>query len=258
MKGKLLRKMIVTDLDGTLLKNDKSLSRYTIDVIEKLRGRGHKFVVATARPFRAVKKFMNSVNYDAGIYHNGSLIYMDGKEVDDFKINNVKEIIDKILSRYPESLIAAEVEDVLYSNFDADLFWPGTGFVYTDSNFFELKEKKADKVIVMVSSLEDMKKYDKLLPSELYIQLSEERIGMIMNKNATKSNGIKFLAEKYDIDIGDIISFGDDYNDVDMIKFCGTGVCVLNAVDEVKKFANQICDTNENDGVAKWIDEFIL
>lgn len=103
-----------------------------------------------------------------------------------------------------------------------------------------------------------MKKYQKLLPTDLYIQLSENKIGMIMNKKATKSNGISFLAQKFNIDVENIIAFGDDYNDIDMLEFCGTGICVKNAVDDVKVFANQICDTNENDGVAKWIEEFIL
>lgn len=67
------KKMIVTDLDGTLLKNDKTISKNTIEAINELRMRGHKFVIATARPLRAAKKFLESVETDAGIYHNGAL-----------------------------------------------------------------------------------------------------------------------------------------------------------------------------------------
>lgn len=43
-----------------------------------------------------------------------------------------------------------------------------------------------------------------------------------------------------------------------MLKFCGKGICVRNAVEDAKAVADHICDTNENDGVAKWIEEFIL
>lgn len=50
--------MIVTDLDGTLLKNDKTISKNTIEAINELRMRGHKFVIATARPLRAAKNFL--------------------------------------------------------------------------------------------------------------------------------------------------------------------------------------------------------
>ena len=55
-------KMIVTDLDGTLLKDDKSISTYTENVIKQLRNRGILFVVATARPIRAVKTFLPRIN----------------------------------------------------------------------------------------------------------------------------------------------------------------------------------------------------
>lgn len=57
MSYKTSKKMIVTDLDGTLLKDDKSISQYTSDVIKKLCRNDHKFVIATARPLRAAKKF---------------------------------------------------------------------------------------------------------------------------------------------------------------------------------------------------------
>ena len=249
------RKMIVTDLDGTLLKDDKSISKYTIDVIRRLRIEGHKFVIATGRPLRTVKEFMGNIDYDAAVCHNGALICVDGEEVSGFKIDNAKEVIDEILLRCPEASIAVEAEDALYANFDAGLIWPAS-ISYMKKNFLELKS--AYKIIVKVSSLEDMKRYGKLLPPELYIQLSEGIIGMIMNRGATKSNGIKSLAERYGIDTEDIISFGDDYNDIDMLEFCGLGICVENAVDDAKRSANQICGTNENDGVAKWIDDFLL
>lgn len=254
----MTKKMIVTDLDGTLLKNDKSISKYTKDIIKKLCISGHKFVIATARPYRVAKKFLEELDIDAGIYHNGALIYLNNEKVDSFQIDSPKSIIDSLLDIYPRMSIAVESNDILYSNFDAGLLWPGTNFIYTKSKFQEIIEKKADKIIIEVSSLEDMKRYEDIIPNDLYIQLSEGKIGMIMKKAATKSNGIKFLAQKYNIDISNIIAFGDDYNDIDMLKFCGQGICVENAIDEVKNISEYICESNEHDGVAKWIEENIL
>lgn len=258
LKNKQNIKMIVTDLDGTLLKDDKTVSKYTIEVIEKLRVEGHKFVIATARPLRAVKKFLKELEIDAGIYHNGALIYESGNKIDAFQINNAKEIIDKILRVYSNTSIAVESNDLLYSNFDAESLWPGTSYILTESNFSEIEDKKADKIIVEVSSLSGMEKYKRFLPEDLYIQLSENKIGMIMKKAATKSNGIQLLACDYNIKMENIIAFGDDYNDIDMLEFCGVGVCVNNGIEDVKKISNDICDTNENDGVAKWIENHIL
>ena len=56
----------------------------------------------------------------------------------------------------------------------------------------------------------------------------------------------------------EIVSFGDDTNDIDLLDFCGISVAMENALDNVKKSANEICDTNENDGVAKWLEENVL
>ncbi len=67
-------KMIVTDLDGTLLKDDKSISAHTETVIKQLRNSGIIFVLATARPIRAVKAFLPWISYDAAIFHNGAVV----------------------------------------------------------------------------------------------------------------------------------------------------------------------------------------
>lgn len=252
------KKMIVTDLDGTLLKNDKTISKNTIEAINELRMRGHKFVIATARPLRAAKKFLESVETDAGIYHNGALIYKLGEKMDGFQIDSVKKLVDQVLNKYPKASIAVESDDVLYSNFNVEHLWPGTDYIITAADFAELEGKKADKVIIEVSSMEDMERYKEFLSDDLYIQLSENKIGMIMKKNATKSNGIIFLAQSYGINIDDVICFGDDYNDIDMLTLCGTGICMANGVQKAKDAAAVLCDTNENDGVAKWIKENIL
>lgn len=216
------------------------------------------FVIATARPLRAAKKFLESVETDAGIYHNGALIYKLGEKMDGFQIDSVKKLVDQVLNKYPKASIAVESDDVLYSNFNVEHLWPGTDYIITAADFAELEGKKADKVIIEVSSMEDMERYKEFLSDDLYIQLSENKIGMIMKKNATKSNGIIFLAQSYGINIDDVICFGDDYNDIDMLTLCGTGICMANGVQKAKDAADVLCDTNENDGVAKWIKENIL
>ena len=67
-------RMAVTDLDGTLLRGDKSLSTYTLRMIERVRAYGILFVVATARPIRTVKS-ISALRFDAGIFHNGAVVY---------------------------------------------------------------------------------------------------------------------------------------------------------------------------------------
>ncbi|SFO28656.1 hypothetical protein SAMN04487831_11635 [Pseudobutyrivibrio sp. UC1225] len=253
-----IKKMIVTDLDGTFLKDDKTISDYSIEIIKTLRNQGHVFVVATARPLRAARKFLKKIDIDAGIYHNGALIYIDDMKVDNYQIENPVHIIDIVKKKNPHCSVAVESNDVLYSNFDAEKMWPGTDYELVDSDFSIVEGKKADKIIVKLTSHEEVNDYAKLLPDDLYIQVSENIIGMIMKKSATKRNGISYVAEKYEINREDIIAFGDDYNDIDMMEFAGKGICVANGLDIVKEKSDEVCESNENDGVCRWLEDNLM
>ena len=249
--------MIVTDLDGTLLRDDKTISDFTIDVIKKYQSKGGIFVAATARPVRAASEYMKILNLNAGIFHNGAVIQENGKKTGGYGVENAGDLVQAILERHPFSNIAVEAEDVLYANFDADRLWPGAEYITCES-FAQLRGKMADKIIVEVVSLNEMEKYKALLPDELYIQLSENKIGMIMNQSATKYHAISFLAERYQIRMDDVIAFGDDYNDLEMIERCGKGIAVSNALEIVKSAADEVCESNQKDGVARWIEGNLL
>ena len=66
------------------------------------------------------------------------------------------------------------------------------------------------------------------------------------------------IANEFNIDKSEIVAFGDDMNDKEMLVSMGSGVPMGNAIEEVKMIADYICDTNDNDGVAKWLDENII
>mgnify|MGYP002564311569 CR=1 FL=1 len=74
-------KMIVTDLDGTFLRTDKSVSAYSQQIIRQCREKGIVFVIATARPVRAVKSFLPFLSCDAAIYHNGAVVRLGEKMI---------------------------------------------------------------------------------------------------------------------------------------------------------------------------------
>lgn len=80
----------------------------------------------------------------------------------------------------------------------------------------------------------------------------------VMHKDSTKMNAIRKIAELLSVKIENIVAFGDDSNDIEMIRSCGIGVAVENAIDSVKQAADYICCNNDNDGVAKWIKEKIF
>jgi len=101
----------------------------------------------------------------------------------------------------------------------------------------------------------------KQLPKELYSVVSFDITGallQVMHKDATKSRAVSELARLWGIKQSEVVTFGDDFNDIDMLEYAGIGVAVGNAIDEVKAVSKYICQTNDEDGVAWWINENIL
>lgn len=250
-------RMLVTDLDGTYLRDDKSVSEYTQRVIENARRSGVIFAVATARPIRSVVEWLPHVKFAVGIFHNGAVIRTPDGDIGGMGIAGPDVVAGNILAALPEACISVESEDKLYCNFDSNRIWPGAEFTFTP-DFACMRGRIADKIIVEAHSHEEAEEIRRHIPEYTYAVLSENRIAMIMNRKATKLNAIRAVAEKYGADMRDVVAFGDDYNDIDMLTGCGRGIAVANALDEVKAAADEVCESNMDDGVAKWIEENVL
>jgi hydroxymethylpyrimidine pyrophosphatase-like HAD family hydrolase len=92
-----------------------------------------------------------------------------------------------------------------------------------------------------------------------YYRVTGEELTDILPKSASKWNAILFLSEKWSIKNSEIICFGDDYNDIEMLSVpCVISVAVENALDEVKAVSDYICGSNDEDGVAHWLEEYVL
>ena len=250
--------MIVTDLDRTLLRTDKTISEYTAATLKACQQSGIKVVFATARPKRAATHFCTSVPVDALALHNGAVVFIGDECIHNSGIapDTTKYILRTINAINPDATLSAEVDDNLYANFDVSVHWGNIAVTHTD--FSDIPNKPADKIIVGVSGLEEIKRYADILPDDLYIELSDGKLGLIMKKTATKWAAVQTLGKRFDIPTSNIIAFGDDYNDVGMLHGCGLGIAMANAIDECKVNADYICDTNDNDGVAKWLAKNVL
>jgi Cof subfamily protein (haloacid dehalogenase superfamily) len=251
-------KMIVTDLDNTLLRCDKTVSEYTASVFYRCKEAGIKIVFATARPVRAVTKWLSiNIQSDACIYHNGAVIHIGDKPFQETGIGH--ETVSKLLrtaKQLDDTRIAVEINDTLYVNFDASTIWPGVEYTLTD--FCGLTELPADKIIFFTADKTKISKIERLLGDHLYWEISENEVLMVMNKDARKRNAINALAMRFGMSLSEVVAFGDDHNDVEMLRECGIGVAVANAIDEAKAIADFVCETNDDDGVARWIEKRIL
>lgn len=248
-------KMVVTDLDETLLRTKKSISQYTIDVINRVRNQGIKIIFATARG-NSAKSLVPYELFDGYVFLNGAKAYVNNRLIYDRTILSdiflpfLQELSNKNLK------VAAEIEGVHYANFNVKEQWSYIdNFVITD---YVNVQGSADKLYVIIEDLNQIDMITSLLPKELYLNVSRDNLAMIMHREATKCNGVLEVAKQFNISKREIVAFGDDINDKEMLLSFGLGVAMGNSIDEIKMIADYICDTNDNDGVAKWLNKNII
>ncbi|GHV39428.1 hypothetical protein FACS189490_03010 [Clostridia bacterium] len=249
-------KMIVTDLDNTLLRRDKTISDYTVSVLNQCKKRGILLAFATARPKRAVFEYLDitdKVKFDAMAFHNGAVIYCGDSLSARYGIERktARKLAGKLHSMGMS--VGVELDEKPYANYDQSAEWPGMEYVLTD--FSALPDKPAEKIIIHKPSKEDIAKIEAIIPPSLYVEMNEGVLGLIMSREATKHNAVKVLAEKFSVALSEIAAFGDDLNDVAMLRECGVGVAVSNALDTVKAASDFVCGDCDEDGMTKWIEE---
>ena len=251
-------KMIVTDLDGTFLREDKTVSDYTRAVFARCREAGIKIAYATGRGGSAERVAPPGL-FDGKIIMNGAVARIDDEIVYSRLIPH-ETARPFLMTCHERGInITSEITGMHYSNFVVSDFWPEiTHFQIVD---FARHEIDAEKIYTLNPSPENKYIIEQSLPDGLHSVMSSDGLGdflQIMHKDASKSKAVMELAKIWGIDKSKVVAFGNDFNDVDMLAHAGIGVAVANAFDDVKSAANYICDTNDNDGVAKWIDENIL
>ena len=250
-------KMIVSDLDGTLLRSDKTVSEHTINVLNACKALGHQVVFATARPPRDAYKFLPDVFKDEVVScYNGALV-LNGYEVLYHKgISKASVLaIVELAEVHRLGNIYVEIEDMLFTNSTckSHLEW-----ACETVDFKTLEFEEALKVIIHLEAAIDASFLLKL-PSECHAILTDQNsLCQIMHKDVSKFNSIKYASEFLDLEDKEIIAFGDDYNDVEILRNSDIGVAMENATDAVKSVANFITLSNDDEGVASFLKGYVL
>ena len=140
-----------------------------------------------------------------------------------------------------------------YSNFAvSDVFSDIVNYKFIDISTHNMDTEKIILTPVDIAFVE------RHCPDTLYPTVSREGFIAVMHKEAKKAKALAHIAGLWGIDKSNIAAFGDDFNDMDMLTFAGAGVAMGNALDEVKAAADFITLSNEDDGVADWINKNIL
>lgn len=262
-------KIIFIDIDGTLRNDNKEITSRTKKAIQQIVEKGIQVVICSGRR----RKYTEEVSKEA--LASKYVIVCNGGEIYDYE---KKEIIYQN-ELENESMITlyhmAEKYDVQLSiNAEGDRIVKDPTNIPTDIVLQEpiehfVKKKVITQCIFSSTTLEKIKKIkeevnllgnveianlskclvDSKLPEEQPFFLD------IASKDSSKGNAIKKLCEYLKIDLKDTVAIGDSYNDLTMFEVVGHRVVMGNAPEDIKKVADEVTDTNNNDGVAKFLEK---
>jgi len=251
-------KLIVLDLDGTTLNSNNLIPENLKDILIHLVSSGMcRVVLASGRSISSMKTLASDLGLTA------PLVTLNGGVIIDPITNEIYNENNLPIKTYKESLLIlrmlninfvvftsfgvyaeepSEITDILIKYTENEIKWA--------KNFESIKNPV--KILFIPKSKESSNEIKKET-SFLDIDIIESGFSFteIVPKGVNKGSALKIVSEMLEIDTKDIIAFGDNENDIEMLQLAGTGVAMGNAPDHVKAEADLVTDTNDDDGIYK-------
>lgn len=262
--------LIAVDLDGTLLNEEKKIQEKTRQTLLEAQRRGHIVAIATGRPYRATEAYYQSLSLDTPVVNfNGALVHHPhdrdwGVFHQPLELETAKTII-KTCEAFQVKNIIVEVTDDIYLRYHDSLIVDAFGVGGPKFQTGDLKELLNDDPTSLVIYPHD-DQVDDLhdLIENTHAEVIEQRVWgapwrliEIVRKGLNKAVGLEKIAEFYDIPQERIIAFGDETNDLEMIRYAGHGVAMANAIDELKNIADTVTKSNNEDGIAEYLRKIL-
>lgn len=278
-------KMIAMDLDGTLLRGDKTIDPETMRQLMRAQEQGIILTLASGRDKNGTTFVYEPLQMEKGNHYlalvNGQMIYSFARkeyELDEVLDNEDAQRILQIVKQYDvEAIFCCGYDFYDYISkrqkmkkhlarvvhgkpMDYGLA-QGSG----ERNFITIKDKSdftqdINKVVLVHTEryfrrhLEEirtrLKDYDLLEVGPQWIE--------IMPKNVNKASALEHIAKENGFTLNEVIAFGDAENDIEMIRRCGYGIAMGNAMEQVKQVAYAVTDTNEQQGIAKALSRYLF
>ncbi len=249
-------KIIAADLDGTLLDNNHRLPKEIFDIIKKLTQKGVIFSIATGRQYESVAKTFEPVIDDLMVIcENGALVKYKNEiiHIDDIKKDKLKEIVE-----YSRTI---ENSDVLFCGANGAYFESDDSWFLKNMKIYYSKYQKVDnicevddkacKIAVFDRGSAEKNAYPKIsiFKNDFAVALSGFHWADFMNLTANTGHAYKKVMEKFNILPDEAMAFGDYLNDLELLSSCKYSYAMENALPEIKKAANFVTKSNEENGV---------
>ncbi|MCR8843870.1 Cof-type HAD-IIB family hydrolase [Paenibacillus sp. SC116] len=255
--------LIVCDLDGTLLNNKKQVSPYTIQVLEQLRQHVH-IVFATARAPRDIQHFIQTLSLDTpSICYNGAMVFCNKSSTPLVSFDIAKETANQLITELKDfkdvSNILVEKNDQFWVDcIDDDVTkWIEMGCephaMGYPSAFFQ---ESVAKIMARGECSSIIQHVQENYTDLIHTFSDSKKVWVeFLHQQAGKERALDWLAAHLGIPIERTIAFGDADNDMLLLKRAGLGVAMGNASSDVKEIADYVTASNEEDGVAKLLDQ---
>lgn len=266
-----MKKLVFVDSDGTLKNNDGVISDKTKNILTQLKKINIEVVIATGRPrYHALKVKENSNASRYIISSNGAEIYdvvndevvyasyMSNEDV--LKIADItkktgaraiftvddKEVVTDVIKNEHQVLLNEDLKTYLNTHRVKQIF---------------IRSDEEEEAIKTYNLIKDINNVRIVNESSYFSTNVIEKKGIwfsVANKEVNKGKAIMALCEHLNVNLADTYGFGNDYNDIEMFKVVNHSIVMNNANEDLKKMAKIIAKSNDEDGVALFLEELFL
>ncbi len=260
-------RLVATDLDGTLLRSDTSVSDRTRSAVRAVRELGVEVTLVTARAPRWVPVIFERLGLDAGyaVCSNGAIVYDLASETTlrhyQLSADVSTRIVEALRAAAPGVAFACERESQSFREPHYVPLWPTPGMEVPRTDALTFVAEPVSKLVVQHPHLTQEELYALvagICGEQATATISGEVLVEISAAGVTKAYALAALCEEIGIGSEAVLAFGDMPNDIPMLEWAGHGVAVRNAHPDVIDVADEVTEANDDDGVAVALERLVL
>jgi Cof subfamily protein (haloacid dehalogenase superfamily) len=260
-------KLLAVDVDGTLLNNNREITEKTKRAIHQVIDRGVIFTISSGRPVQGVAMITEQLGVDIPVItYNGAMVITGSskKVIYSCTLREEDAVLIEKLGRERNTTMAIWADNQLFVNRPDERAAQYSQLSGTEPKLYrdvrDLLEKGINKML-WYDEIQRINTFERemrgLLSPSVNFHTSQPIFLEFVDVKASKAIALGKLGEHYGIRREEMIAVGDGFNDLSMIEYAGLGVAMDNAPAEIKKAADFVTLSNENDGVAHVIEKFI-
>ena len=249
-------KLVATDIDGTILIPEGEFTAEVKDCIKRLLEKGIKVVLVTGRMNAAAKRIANDLGLNTPVVSYQGGLVVNGDDVL-YERYLTADQTERVLAWAKQENIHINLynDDILYSEtecYEVKRYCNNLHTEFTVKSFDEIEKSKINKLLAIdYNNPEKINRLEKELPAffpDLYIVKSTPYFLEFSNKEASKSCAVNFLREYWNLEKDEILTIGDQNNDIELLKAGGIKIAMGNATEELKAVADYVTDSVFDNG----------